>query len=309
MKKGKRLSTGDTIGIVAPSSPAKRGEVEKAKSDLEALGFNVYLGKTCFKKHGGYLAGTIEQRVNELHDMFVDETIDGIICLRGGYGTPQLLNEIDFELIKNNPKVFVGYSDITALHISFQQRANLCTVHGPMASRGLNSLREQSKKYLFRTIMENKPLGQIENPQEEPIKTLVPGIAQGKIIGGNLTLIASTMGTPYEIDTQGKLLFIEDVGEEPYRIDRMLHQLALAGKFSDAAGVIIGTWSGCEPNKYDGCFTVEQLFEQIIKPFNKPTIYNVQSGHDDWNMTLPFGVDTTLDATKGIIQVNESVVL
>lgn len=309
MNKGKRLKKGDTIGVLAPSSPAKEGEVDKAKNDLESLGFKVVLGKTCNLSHGGYLAGTAEERVHELHQFFLDDSIDGIVCLRGGYGTPQLLNLIDFDLIAKHPKVFVGYSDITALHISFQQRAQLCTIHGPMASRGLQSLKEQSKSYLLHAMMSTEALGTIENPKGYPIKTLVGGEAEGVMIGGNLTLIASTLGTPYEVDTKGKLLFLEDVGEEPYRIDRMLTQLALAGKFSDAAGIILGSWSGCEPQKYDGCFAVDELFEQIIKPFNKPTIYNVQAGHDDWNLTLPFGVHTTLNASEQKLHINESVVM
>lgn len=308
MEKGKRLAQGDVIGVIAPSSPADEKDVEKAKSELEALGFRVKLGQNCFESYGGYLAGTPISRAHEIHSMFTNKGIDAIMCLRGGYGTPHLLDLLDFDLLKKNPKVFIGYSDITALHISLQQKANLATIHGPMATRGIGSLHPLPKKYLLQAIMEAKPLRKIINPEEEEICCLVKGRAKGKIIGGNLSLIIATMGTPYEIDTRGKLLFLEDVGEEPYRIDRMLTQLRLAGKFEEAAGIILGSWQDCEPIKYPDCFSIPDLFERIIAPFSKPAIYNVQSGHDQWNIPLPLGVEASLDATNKTLIIEESVV-
>lgn len=308
MNKGKVLTEGDTVGVVAPSSPATEEEVKRAKKDLASLGFKVVLGKSCYESYGGYLAGTPELRANDIHAMFKDHDIDAIMCLRGGYGTPQILDLLDFQIIKENPKLFIGYSDITALHISFQQSANLVTIHGPMASRGIASLHALSKRYLLNLLTDKSPLGEIMNPEDIELKSLVKGKVDGQIIGGNLSLIAATMGTPYEIDTKNKILFLEDVGEEPYRIDRMLTQLALGGKFSDAKGIVLGSWHGCDPVKYPACFTVIDLFKRIVEPYGKPTIYNLQSGHDDFNIALPLGVKATLDATNKRLTIHESVV-
>lgn len=306
MKKGRAIAFGDTIGIVAPASPVSEEEVIKAKEELENIGFRVKLGKTCFEKYGGYLAGNAESRVHDLHAMFLDENIDAIMCLRGGYGTPQLLRLLDYDIIANNPKLFVGYSDITALHIALHKYAGLATIHGPMAS-SFPTLDSFSKDYLLQALMRSDPLGKIENPEGEEIYCLVEGEAKGQLVGGNLSLISSTLGTPYEIDTRGKILFLEDVREEPYVIDRMLTHLALAGKFNDAAGVVLGTWEDCDPKSNPESFKVVDLFEKIIAPFSKPTIYNLQTGHGDINIALPLGVEASLDATKGVLIIEESV--
>lgn len=309
MRKGRRLKQGDTIGLVAPASPSSKNEIKCAVEDIEILGYKVKLGKSCYETYGGYLAGTPAIRVKDIHEMFVDDSVDAIMCLRGGYGTPQLLDLLDFQLIKDHPKIFIGFSDITALHIAFQQKAKLATIHGPVASQGINSLPSISVDYLLRTITEAEPLGAVRNPEDIAIKSLVPGTATGKIIGGNLSLISATMGTPYEINTAGKLLFLEDVNEKPYRIDRMLRQLALAGKFSEAAGIILGSWHKCNTDEPADSFTVYDLFDQIIKPFGKPTIYNLQAGHDNYNLTIPFGVEATIDATNDELIIHESAVI
>lgn len=306
MNKGKAIQPGDTIGVVAPASPVKKVEVIAAKEALEKAGFAVVLGETCFMKYGGYLAGDRIARVNEIHAMFRDKKIDAILCLRGGYGTPQLLAHLDYELIKRHPKLFIGYSDITALHTAFRQKANLATVHGPMAS-AFPKLDDYSKSYLLKVMTENHALGAIANPPTEPIHCLVEGKVTAPIVGGNLSLITNTLGTDYELDTKGKILFLEEVGEAPYTVDRMLTQLALAGKFDDTVGIVLGTWEECEPKEKNDSFTVEDLFSEIVKPFNKPTIYNIQIGHSDVNLALPFGVEATLDATNKTLTINESV--
>lgn len=308
MQKGRRVTAGDTIGVIAPSSPATDEEVKRAKEELQLLGFKTVLGRSCYASYGGYLAGPPALRASDVHSMFEDEGIDAIMCLRGGYGTPQILNLLDFQVIASHPKVFIGFSDITALHIAFQQKAHLATLHGPMASKGIASLPPVSKDYLLRAMMEPRPLGAILNPEEEKIGCLVKGQAKGRIIGGNLSLIAATMGTPFEIDTEGKILFLEDCGEEPYRIDRMLTQLALGGKFSDASGVILGSWRGCDPANGPDGFAVVDIFKTVIEPFGRPAIYNLQAGHDCWNLALPLGVEASLDATNRTLTIDESVV-
>lgn len=309
MNKGKMLQQGDTIGLVAPASPSTRKEVDQAINGLEHQGFNVYVGKSCYAEYGGYLSGTREVRVNDLHEMFVSPQIDGIMCLRGGYGTSQLLPMLDYDLIKKHPKVFVGFSDITALHTALLQKANLVTFHGPTMSRGLNHLSKSTQHYLLQAITSANPMGKIVNEDENhPIRSLTDGVASGQFVGGNLSLITATMGTPYEIDTRNKILLIEEVNEDPYRIDRMLTQLALAGKLADAAGIVLGTWHGCQPKDIKGYFSVIDLFDEIIKPFNKPTIYQVQSGHGPVNITLPLGVQVIVDANNGCLFIDEAAV-
>lgn len=310
MKKGKALQPGDTIGVIAPSSPGKPEILERAETELEALGFQVKMGETCYLSYGGYLAGTSEVRANELNAMFADPDIDGILCLRGGYGSPQMLPLLDYDLIARNPKLFIGYSDITALHTALGQKAGLATLQGPMASAGIAyTLDAVSSGYLLRAMTEPEPLGPILNPPDEVIACMVGGCVTGPIVGGNLALIAALMGTPYELDTRGKLLFLEDIDEEPYRVDRMLTQLALAGKFEDAQGIICGTFTNCNSVNYSHGFQIIDVFNNVVAPFGKPMIWNLQSGHGAYNIALPFGVEATLDAANGILIIEESVVL
>lgn len=309
MNKGKAWRAGDTIGIVATSSPVDQELLPKAIAEVEALGYKVKVGETCKQSYGGYLAGTPEQRADGLNAMFADDEVDGILCLRGGYGAPQILPLLDYDCIAQNPKLFVGYSDITALHTVFGQNANLATLHGPMAASDLaHGLDDWSKSYLIRALSEPEPLGDLINPPGEEIVCMVEGCASGPVVGGNLTLVAALMGTPYQLDTRGKLLFLEEIDEEPYRVDRMLSQMALGGLFEDCAGVIFGTWTNCEPKKREG-FSVWDVVQNIVVPYQKPTIWNIQIGHGAVNMALPFGVEATLDATAGKLTIEESVTI
>lgn len=298
MIKARKLKFGDTIGIIAPASPTTEERVKKAHDKLIELGFKVKMGKSPYERYG-YLSGTDTIRANDINEMFKDKEVDGIICIRGGYGTPRILDLLDYDAIRDNPKVFVGYSDITALHIAFTQISNLVTYHGPMvASDMIGDFSEFSKDNLFKAIMNKAPIGKISNPQGEEIFTINGGVAEGTIIGGNLSLIVDTIGTPYEIDVKGKILFIEEVGEEPYNIDRMLNQLRLSGKLHEANGIILGDFNNCVSEKHDENLTLEQVIEDQIKPIGKPTIYNLQAGHCDPMVTLPFGVAARLDADK-----------
>ncbi|MFP3388702.1 LD-carboxypeptidase [Brevibacillus sp. SIMBA_040] len=307
MNKGRALRAGDTIGVVATSSPATEEVLNKAIASMEAFGFKVKVGAACRETYGGYLAGSPQQRAMELNAMFADDEVDGIMSMRGGYGAPQILSLLDYDCIEQNPKLFVGYSDITALHTAFGQVANLATLHGPMATSDIaHNLDDWSKQYLLRAMTRPEPLGAIVNPPGEEMICLVEGQAQGPVVGGNLALIAALMGTPFQLDTRGKLLFLEDIDEEPYRIDRMLTQLALGGLFDDCAGVVIGTWTDCESKKREG-FSVWDVFQNIVVPYQKPTIWNVQIGHGAYNMALPLGVEASLDATSCQLTIEESV--
>ncbi len=306
MIKPKALKLGDTIGIIAPASPTTDERVIKAQERLIQMGFKVKMGKSPYERYG-YLSGTDVVRAEDINTMFKDKEVDGIICIRGGYGTPRILQLLDYQAIKDNPKIFVGYSDITALHIAFTQIAGLVTYHGPMvASDMIGDFSDFSKDNLFRAIMNTEPMGKISNPEGEEITTINGGIAEGTIIGGNLSLIADTIGTPYEIDVKGKILFIEEVGEEPYNIDRMLNQLRLSGKLQEANGIILGDFNDCESKKHDENLTLEQVINDQIKPIGKPTIYNLQAGHCNPMVTLPLGVKARLDADKKELIILES---
>lgn len=309
MNKPKALKLGDTIALIAPSSPTSIENVKKAEELLIQMGFKVKMGKSPYEKYG-YLSGSDEIRANDINNMFKDKEVDAIICLRGGYGTPRILDLIDYDIIRENPKIFVGYSDITALHIAFTQISNLLTFHGPMMTSDIiGSFSDFSKDNFFGLIMKTRDIDKISNPEGEEISTINGGVAEGTIIGGNLSLIAATIGTPYEIDVKDKILFMEEIAEEPYSIDRMLNQLRLSGKFEDAKGIILGDFNRCVSEKHDESLTLEQVIRDHIEPAGKPTILNLKAGHCEPMVTLPFGAKVKLDAdNKEIIILENSVV-
>lgn len=308
MIKPKSLKFGDTIGIISPSSPTTEENVEKAQKVIEDMGFKVKMGKSPYEKYG-YLSGRDDIRARDINEMFADKEVDGIICMRGGYGTPRILDLIDYNTIKENPKVFVGYSDITALHIAFNQIADLVTFHGPMVSSDMiDDFSPLSRDSLLETVMKGQPIGRISNIPDEEVVTINGGITEGEIIGGNLSLIVDTIGTPYEIDTRGKILFIEEISEEPYTIDRMLSQLRLSGKLEMAKGIILGDFNNCDPKKPEESLSLEEVIRDLIKPLEKPSIFNYQAGHCNPMITIPFGTKVRLDADKGELTILESCV-
>ncbi len=300
MIKPKALKIGDTLGVIAPASPTTEENVRKSHNRLVEMGFKVKMGKSCYETYG-YLAGSDSLRAKDINNMFKDEEVDGIICLRGGYGTPRILDLLDYDLIKNNPKVFIGYSDITALHIAIIQTSKLITFHGPMVSSNLiGDFSDFSRKSLYNFIIEGEFKESINNPKGEEMEIINGGVAEAEIIGGNLSLIVNTLGTPYEIDSKGKILFIEEISEEPYEIDRMFTQLRLSGKLKGSEGIILGDFKNCtsETSEYDDSLTLEQVIEDIIKPVEKPTIANLRAGHCEPMVTIPFGVKVRLDANR-----------
>lgn len=299
MKKPAALKKGDTIGLIATSSHIGNVEkVKKSENALNELGFNVVVGESCYLQYG-YLAGPDEIRANDVNRMFKDKSIDGVFCIRGGYGTSRILDRLDYDMIKHNPKVFIGYSDITAIHMALNQICKLVTFHGPMVSTDMIPEFESfSRESFLRAVTLNEPLELMNNPNKEEIKSLVEGCASGAIVGGNLSLVAATMGTKYEIDTKDKLLFLEDIDEEPYRVDRMLSQLRLAGKLDDCRGIILGDFNNCTPKNYNPSLSLMEVFEDIIVPAGKPVIYNFKSGHCSPMITIPFGVKAILNADE-----------
>ena len=296
------LKAGDKVAITAPSSPVPEAKMEMSVESIKFLGLEPVIMPSCHMGHG-YLAGPDAQRAKDINDAFRDETIKGIFCLRGGYGTTRILPMLDFEMIKNNPKVFIGYSDITSLHYNINQKCNLVTFHGPMPTTDYRVHEGFTNDSLRNCLFTPENLKTITNPEEEPIKILNEGFAKGPLVGGNLSLMTGTLGSPYEVDTKGKILFIEDVDEDLYRLDKMLTALSLAGKFRDCEGIILGTFERCEPEEHPS-LTLEEIFDEVVLPWNKPTILNLRAGHIYPQSTLPMGTEVSFEANEGLTHIS-----
>jgi muramoyltetrapeptide carboxypeptidase len=298
------LKAGDVVGLITPASNVvNNADWPRIEQSMKSLGLEFRLGRNVRRK--GYIAGTIDERITDLHDMFRDPAIKGIFAIRGGYGTPQLLDRIDYDLIKKNPKIFVGYSDITALHLAFHQKLGLVTFHGPTANSKFPPF---SMSHFRKALFEAAPLGKLTNPSEgHALRTIRPGTARGRLITGNLSLISNLMGTPYEIDTRDKILLLEDVGEEAFRIDRMLTQLKLGGKLDRVAGVVWGECEKCKPTPgVDVPLTEREVIDRILGGLGVPVLSGLTFGHTEDQLTLPQGVMATLDATAGTLSIDES---
>lgn len=298
----KPLFQGARVALIAPSGPVAPEKFGPAIRAVENLGLVPVVYESCRRAHG-YFAGSDELRAGDINRAFAVPEIDGILCIRGGYGAQRLLGQIDFDTIAQNPKYFSGYSDITALHIMLNQRCGFVTYHTPMPSTEPHTdpfTMESMKRALFGALT-----GELCNPEYMPVKTLVSGTARGVLTGGNLSLVSSSLGTPYEIDTRGKILFLEDVDEAPYRVDGMLNHLKAAGKFRDCAGIVLGYWTNCKAENPEKSLSLEQVFEELIVPEGKPAVMNLACGHSLPSLSLPLGRETELDAACGRLTVLE----
>ncbi|MBX9877006.1 MAG: LD-carboxypeptidase [Candidatus Obscuribacterales bacterium] len=320
--KPKKLKSGDTVGVIAPASPPlEPGQVDKAVKWLSTLGLKVKLGKHILDSYGTY-AGTDEARLEDLHEHFADKEVSAIIPLRGGNGTVRLLPKLDFDLVKKNPKPFVGYSDITGLLIPIHQKTGLITFHGPTAGNVRHS--QYTYDHFVKAVMENSPVGEVVHPPQSawdenyppPDVVLAEGKGKGKLIGGCLTLLRQLMGTEFEIDTRNCIVFLEDLQEEPHSIDRMLTQLLLAGKLKDAAGIVVGECIDCRPgdsrrNVLNYNYSIEHVLKDRLGELGIPVIYGVRFGHTKDKVTLPIGVQATLEASKDkvLFRIDESGVM
>lgn len=311
----KALKPGDTIGMIGPSGSFKdQAMVERSAAALAAQGFKVVVGESCRRKYG-YLASPDELRASDIGRFFADPAIDGIVCMKGGYGTPRILDLVDYAVVAANPKVFAGYSDITGLHLAFQRFAGFPTFHTPMGISMDGVFDEFSTASWRAALMTPSPLGNLVPPptgdsggQDSGTvpKALVGGKARGPLIGGNLSLVAALTGTPYALVPDGAIIFLEDIDEEPYRIDRMLTQLRLAGVFKRCAGVVLGHWTRCEPKDPERSLTLEQVFADVIVPAGKPTITGFAAGHSVPTHSFPIGVEAVLDADAGTLEIVEA---
>ncbi|SER85160.1 S66 peptidase family protein [Salipaludibacillus aurantiacus] len=300
--KPKKLKEGSVIGVASPAGIPDKEKSLKAGKRLESMGFTVRFGDALGRNYG-YLAGTDKERAAEINDLFQDKTIDAVVCSCGGYGAPRIAPLLNYELIRANPKVFWGYSDVTFLHTAIRQEAGLLTFHGPMLSsdlghdEALHPLTEEHLRFLKHPgkLTYTEAAGRLE--------ALVEGVADGWLVGGNLTLLVNSLGTPYEIDTKGALLFIEETEEEPYQIDRMLNQLKLAGKFKDARGILLCDFNDCRPKKRKPSFSLKELFEHYIVPAGKPVLSGFKAGHCTPNFLFPAGAKSRMNTYAKTVMI------
>lgn len=302
---GKKLEKGDTIGIVSPSSNEEPKKIEESINFLKHLGFKVKNGRHIYDRWG-YLAGKDKDRAQDLMDMFLDKDVDMILCIRGGYGAMRLLPLIDFDIIRNNPKIFCGFSDITTLLNNIYQRCDLITFHSPMCNSKFDS---STLKTFLDTLMFGYNPFTIENTDNIPTDHFNGDYVKGELAGGNLSLICNTIGTPYAVNTKDKILFIEEVNEEPYKIDRMLTHLHLSGKLQQCRGFIIGQFRDCDFSEFKQSLTLSEIFENRILSLKKPTLTNFQSGHSYPKITIPIGAEVEIDLKNGKIHLLEPVVI
>ncbi len=304
------LKEGDVVGLVTPGFPTAEEDFQRAIEQIKNWGFVPKLADNVNRQFG-YLAGTDRARARDLMDMFRDQEVKAIWCIRGGYGCTRILPMLDFNVIKQNPKILIGYSDITALHLAIYQQTGLVTFHGPVATSEFNDYTlTQSLPLLMGQWKENQSIGlsdsNIEKGKENSTyqyQVLKSGRATGVLTGGNLSLVSAMAGTPYLPSFANKLVFLEDIGERPYRIDRMLVQLLQSTDIEKAAGFILGIFADCEPSASGRDFSVRQLLEQHLVPLKTPVVYGFSFGHIDDQCTLPLGIEASMDTAKKEIRL------
>ncbi len=316
------LKKGDTVAVIATANTMKKYNIERLKKGIKKLqevGFKVKYRKDLFTREYGYLAGTDEERAKEFQEAFLDKNVKAVITAAGGYGCMRFLNLVDWNKIKKHPKIFIGFSDNTALHLAINKKCGFPSVHGT----GVIFLwgNAENRPYAFRHLLalitdfykdknvsfSNWGGDDFDRVKPLPVKVVNEGskTAKGVLIGGNLSLVSSLIGTPYEPDWKGKILFIEDVHEDIYRIDRMLCQLKLAGVFDKVNGVILGTFRKCEADKDEPCLTLWQVFDDYFKGRPYPVIANFPTGHIEDNLPLPEGVKVEISVDKPYLKILE----
>ncbi|KAA3440234.1 S66 peptidase family protein [Rufibacter hautae] len=309
-----RLKPGDTVGLICPAGAAFSKEVVQiTKESIEALGLKVKMGKHVFDRFG-YLAGTDQARAEDVNAMFADKSVQGILAIHGGWGCARLLPLLDYKTIQKNPKPLIGYSDITALLLAINAKTGLITFHGPVGSATWNKFSVDS----FRQVLVDGSATLFENPKElgdnltitkDRITTITPGTAQGKLVGGNLTVLTAIIGSDYLPNWKDAILFLEDTNEAVYRVDRMLTQLKLAGVLDQVKGVVFGKCSDCDPGKGGyGSLTLEEVLEQHLQPLKIPVYSGAMIGHITHKFTVPVGAEAKIDATAGTIRLLKGAV-
>ncbi len=306
--KPKALKKNDLIALIAPAGPVTESKLAKAQENLSDLGF-----RTCFTpkilNRKGYLAGNDSDRIDDLHIAFENPDINAILCIRGGYGSARIVNNLDFGLIKENPKIFIGYSDVTALLNSIWKKTGLITFHGVVGTSEFSEYTRQQFLSFFRARnVENLVI----TPKGNKVEFLNTGKAKGKLVGGNLAIVNSFIGTEFDIDFTGKIVFLEDVGEAPYKIDRMLTQLLLSGKLEKASGIILGKFSGCDIDNTEitkeNSLSLSEVFNDRLGHLNIPIINDFSFGHVKDQAIFPVGIEAEIDSSQNNgIKLLESV--
>jgi muramoyltetrapeptide carboxypeptidase len=310
--KPNRLKKGDTIGFITPGSFISDEALEKAVTNVESLGFKVKLSKNIRAKRG-YNAGTDLERLLDLHTMFTDDQVAGIWCARGGYGCTRLLPYIDYPLIKKHPKVLIGYSDVTALLNAIYIKTDMVGFHGPV---GASEFTDFTKEHLLAMVVEGKsphviPISENNKANEDKAyqsRQIRYGKPTGRLVGGNLSLLASMVGTEWEPDYKDTLAFLEDVGEKPYRIDRMLTQLRQSNNFKEAAGILFGTFNDCEAPEGEDSLSLSETINDRMSDMKTPSIYGLSFGHIKDQITLPIGIKAELDTRLQTLTILEEAV-
>lgn len=302
--KPPKLKKGDKLAIVAPGSYISESELQDSINNIQALGFETTYSEKVLLQNG-YFAGTDENRAKDLMEKFSDKSVKGIVCARGGYGCARILPMLDYDVIRNNPKVLIGYSDITALLYSFYQKAGLISFHGPVGTSTFNEFSVNNfKKVLMspesKSSFINSTSGDDENVYG--VTTIVKGKRKGRLVGGNLSIMVSLIGTEFDVDYSNKIVFIEEVGEEPYRIDRMLTQMIQAGKFKNSAGIMMGIFRKCEVKEESALtsksFTLMEVLKDRFSSLKIPVVYGMSFGHVKDKFTISFGALAELDTEK-----------
>ncbi|MBD2536945.1 LD-carboxypeptidase [Nostoc flagelliforme FACHB-838] len=304
IRKPPRLQAGDTVGLIAPASIVDAKDIEAAQKSISQLGLKVKLGKHILDRYG-YLAGKDSDRAHDVNLMFSDRTIKAIIPMRGGWGCNRILPLLNYSLIRSHPKIIIGYSDITTLLLAINARSQMITFHGPVATSTWNQFTvDYFKRILFNAeavTMQNL------NPNEVRMEIIAPGKARGKLVGGNLSVLSAMVGSPYLPSWNKSILFVEEIGEDVYRIDRMLTQLKTAGILNQIAGFIFGQCTKCNLGD-EPSFTLMQVLQQHILPLGIPAWYGSMIGHIKDKFTLPIGVEVEINAELGTIRMLESAV-
>ena len=309
--KPKKLTNGDLIGIISPASnPDDLSRINKGVEYLEKLGYRVEVGKNVGQERG-YLAGDDKQRLDDFHSMFKNKEVKAIINVRGGYGSGRLLDKIDYKLVRQNPKIFVGYSDITSLQMAMLKKSGLVTFAGPMLAVDFyDTVDPYTEENFWKLLTSTKKIGKLHNPEKESYFVLNKGRGEGKIVGGNLALIVSLMGTDYAPDFKNSILLLEDIGEPPYRIDRMFNQMKLGKIFNQVSGIILGRFVDCyEEDSNKKTLTLNDVITDYLADLKIPVIYNFIHGHVKQNMTIPFGLNCKLNSSRKFVEITESAVV
>jgi muramoyltetrapeptide carboxypeptidase len=307
------LKRGDTIGLVTPGSPVTQEQLSGCITELEEMGFRTTYNESVLSEYG-YFAGTDRERADELMGMFTREDVDAVWCVRGGYGCIRILDLLDFNQIRKNPKVFIGYSDITALITSIFQETGLVTFHGPVGTSDFNRFTTRS---VNRVLMEPRSEYQYPYRREKGTRgnpefdhyTIAGGTAEGVLIGGNISVLDSVIGTRFEPDFENRIAYLEEIGEKTYRVDKMIFHLLSGTNLKHASGIVLGVFSGCSVNGEEPSLSLREALDDLLKPLGIPVSYGNSFGHIKRMVTIPTGIRAAMDADHNRFRLLEPAVV